>query len=174
MAIFGKTDPEESRRLAEERKAKADQRRRENAQHEMQRRIGKAREHFLGSPAGLARAAKLDGDRWYQIEMPIIDTRRTLSSMLYGEITTKRRSSSGQGAVITAIEAEGWELFQAGFVFEETGAVSRDKFLSSGQTVQTTGTTMGVYLFKATDAPARDDEPWIEAVRDAIRAEEAG
>jgi len=31
------------------------------------------------------------------------------------------------------IEDEGWELFSAGFVFRETGQVSRDKLLASGR-----------------------------------------
>ena len=58
------------------------------------------------------------------------------------------------------IEREGWELIHVGFVFKETGSVSRDKFLSSGQMVNTTSETWGVYLFRATDQTPLTDQPW--------------
>jgi len=31
----------------------------------------------------------------------------------------------------------------------------------TGQTVNTTGQTWGVYLFKANDEPPRTDQPWL-------------
>jgi hypothetical protein len=33
-------------------------------------------------------------------------------------------------------------------VFEQTGSVSRDKVMSSGQTASVTGNIVGVYLFR--------------------------
>lgn len=53
------------------------------------------------------------------------------------------------GWLLTEIELEGWELIHAGFAFHETGQVSRDKFLTSGQSTSTTGRTVGIYLFRA-------------------------
>ncbi len=53
------------------------------------------------------------------------------------------------GTLLTAVEDEGWDLFQAGFVFRQTGSASRDKFLVSGQQIAVTGDTLGIYLFKA-------------------------
>ena len=41
-------------------------------------------------------------------------------------------------------------LADVGYVFEQTGSVSRDKFASSGQTASVTGNIVGVYLFRRT------------------------
>jgi hypothetical protein len=141
---------------AEQTRRKADER--------MRKALQAAERAFWASPAGQARVAKRNGQRWYQVEMPIVETTRTIGSLLFGDVATTDRRGTGQGALITAIEDEGWELFQAGFVFHETGQVSRDKFLSSGQSIQTTGHTFGVYLFRSTTEPPRQDEPWVEAV----------
>ncbi|MFL5819027.1 MAG: DUF2510 domain-containing protein [Conexibacter sp.] len=153
MAGFKKLTPEQQaeqdRKKAEERLGKA---------------ILKAERAFWQSAAGQARMAKRNGQRWYQVEMPVVETTRTLNSMLFGDVDTKNRRGTGQGALISAIEEEGWELFEAGFVFHETGQVSRDKLLSSGQSIKTTGQTFGIYLFRATSEAAREDEPWVEAV----------
>jgi hypothetical protein len=72
--------------------------------------------------------------------------------MLSGDPTTKTRASGGQTVVLEAIENEGWRLEHIGYVFQETGIVSRDKLLSSGQTGQVTGQIVGIYLFRAEDA----------------------
>lgn len=130
-------------------------------QHERDRkRVEAARRAFASSPPGEARAAKRDGQTWYQVAVPIQETGRTIGSWVFGEVTTSTSGDHEQGALIGQIEAEGWELRHAGFVFQETGAVSRDKFLSSGQSIKTTGNVIGVYLFRATSAEARTDEPW--------------
>lgn len=139
------------------------------AEGQMLRAIGRAKRAFLAGPAGQARIAKEAGQRYYQIEMPVVETTRTIGSMLFGDVTTRDRRGTGQGALLTVIEEEGWELVQAGFVFHETGQVSRDKFLSTGQSIRTTGQTFGVYLFRATMEPARTDQPWVEAVTGAFQ-----
>jgi hypothetical protein len=113
---------------------------------------------FWESPYGQARRAKLAGHRYFQTEMWIDSTYQ--DSTTPGISTTTRRNSS-LTEILTHVETEGWELIHAGFVFREAGQVSRDKFLSSGQQVATTGTTFGIYLFRATDTPARSDEVWL-------------
>jgi hypothetical protein len=148
------------RKTEEERAA----REAEKAERARAKRLKDAEGSFWASPVGLARSAKAAGQRWFQVDMPLVDTNRTVGSVVFGDPIVKHRAGSGQGALITAIEDEGWELFQAGFVFHETGQVSRDKLLSSGQTVQTTGRTFGVYLFRATDAVTRTDSPWVDAI----------
>jgi hypothetical protein len=55
--------------------------------------------------------------------------------------------------VLGRIELAGWRLEHANWVYVETGQNSRNKFLSTGQQVVTTGQVMGIYLFR------RDDEP---------------
>jgi hypothetical protein len=116
---------------------------------------------FWQSAQGRARTAKHDGQTFFQLMLPLASTSRSWNSLLFGDVATTTRNRPEQGAVLTQIESEGWELFQAGFVFQETGAVSRDKLLSSGQSVQTTGDTQGVYLFRVTGAAPRVDTPWV-------------
>ena len=123
-------------------------------------RLAELEAKFWAAPYGQARAAKMAGDRFFQIEMQLDSTDQTSYSKLVADTTGKTRRYSGQGTVLTHIANEGWELIHAGFVFKETGQVSRDKFLSSGQQVSTWGATYGVYLFRATDQPARTDELW--------------
>jgi hypothetical protein len=123
------------------------------------KRIDEQEEKFWASPYGQARSAKLAGDRYFQVEMPLDSTRHR--PMAIGDISVRAQRHSGQGSILTAIEREGWKLMQAGFVFKETGQISRDKFLSSGQQVNTTGETWGIYLFHATDDAARTDEVWL-------------
>jgi hypothetical protein len=59
-----------------------------------------------------------------------------------------RKSETTHGDVLGEIEKEGWQLEDVGYVFEQTGSVSRDKFASSGQTASVTGNIVGVYLFR--------------------------
>jgi hypothetical protein len=140
---------------------KAEKAARKSAEAEAHQREGEAKRlaefeaRFWEAPYGQARSAKLAGDRYFQIEIPLDWTTRS------GRMSVTGSKHSGQGRTLTDIEAEGWELIQAGFVFKETGQISRDKFLSSGQQVNTTGETWGIYLFRATDAPARTDQVWL-------------
>jgi hypothetical protein len=46
----------------------------------------------------------------------------------------------------------GWRLEHVGYVFHETGSVSRDKMLSTGQTATVTGETWGIYVFAESDS----------------------
>jgi hypothetical protein len=127
---------------------------RERGHDDVGDRIQRAERSFLEGPVGQARAAKGAGQRWFQVELPPVEATRTLDSMLFGDVVTRNRNGSGQGALLSAIEREGWELFQAGFVHDP--ATARD----SG--------TVGVYLFRATSDGLRTDEPWIDAVLDAL------
>jgi hypothetical protein len=115
---------------------------------------------FWESPYGQARAAKQAGERFFQIELQLDSSEQTGWSKAVADTRGKTHRYSGQATILTNIEKEGWELMHAGFVFKETGQVSRDKFLSSGQQVSTWGSTFGVYLFRATNEPARTDDYW--------------
>jgi hypothetical protein len=61
------------------------------------------------------------------------------------------RSSTDPVDVLNAVCGEGWELVNGSFVFVEQGQESRDKFMSSGQNVAITGTTIGYYLFRRSE-----------------------
>jgi len=123
------------------------------------RRIAELQTAFWNAPFGRARSAKAAGDRYFQVELALDSTVRSTGMVSTIGVTSKHHGDHGRA--LTDIEGEGWGLVHAGFVYKETGQVSRDKFLSSGQTVNTTGQTWGVYLFKATEEPARTDQPWL-------------
>lgn len=134
--VFGQRDPEKRRQKEEARAAKDAQR---------------AEEDYLRSPAGRARAARDAGDRFFQISLPITETERTWISALSGDVSTKSRGGASGMHLLEQIEQEGWRLENVGYVFEETGSISRDKFLSSGQVEQVTGRIVAIYLFRAVE-----------------------
>ena len=51
--------------------------------------------------------------------------------------------------VLDSIEAEGWRLEHAAYVYRIIRTESRDKFLSSGQFIE--GEVLGVYIFRRVD-----------------------
>jgi hypothetical protein len=132
-----------------------------------------ARNAFWRSPQGAARQTKESDQRWFQIEIPLTKTNKSWASGLAGQTQIRHTQHHGHGVVLTEIESEGWELFQAGFIFHQTGQVSRDKLLTSGQISGVTGHTVGVYLFKATDEPLRQDKPWEEVLLEYDRLNSA-
>ena len=147
-------DPEEKARQKDQKKAQAEAKAADAA-------LQKRRQEFWASPTGKARRAKAAGQRYFQVELDVDETARTSSSLMFGDVATETSRSGGQGAVLTDIEDEGWDLVTAGWVFQETGAVSRDKFLSTGQSVKTTGRTIGIYLFRADSSQPRTEPEWV-------------
>lgn len=113
----------------------------------------KSAEAFAVSPAGKARAQRQAGALFFQIALPLQDTTRTLGAIIGGD-QTMRRQQRNHADLLGSIETEGWHLEHAGYVFEETGSVSRDKFMSSGQTASVRGHIVGVYLFRVTSEAA--------------------
>jgi hypothetical protein len=123
--------------------------------------VATAEERFWASPYGQARKARMAGHRYFQMDMWIDNTYYVRTPGQTGGVASETRRNERLGEILTHVEAEGWELINAGFVFREAGQVSRDKWLSSGQQVTTTGSTVGIYLFRATDTPTRSDEVWL-------------
>jgi hypothetical protein len=107
----------------------------------------KERQEFLASPIGQARTAHEAGDMFFQFVAPLSETRRTVMAVLGGSKDMKKTETT-HADVLGGIEREGWRLDDVGYVFEQTGSVSRDKFYSSGQTASVTGNIVGVYLFR--------------------------
>ena len=95
-----------------------------------------------------AREAREAGQSFYQVSLPLSTTQRSWDSILFGNVVTKTADQSGQPHVLQLVESEGWSLFHVGYVFRETGSISRDKLFSSGQVEQVTGEIVGVYLFR--------------------------
>ncbi|MDP8929874.1 MAG: hypothetical protein M3O70_15220 [Actinomycetota bacterium] len=130
----------EARKQAERETREAERQRQENERQWAE---------FWATPVGQARAAREGGDVLFQISLPVRDTRRTALPAMTHNMQTATKERTGHGELLSAIEKEGWTLIHAGFVFEQHGQASRDKFLASGQQVAIDGQTVGVYVFRA-------------------------
>jgi hypothetical protein len=144
---FGKT--QEQKALEAEAKARADVVRREEKEHAD---ALKARAAFLASPVGEATTAKEQRQGFFEIQLNVGSSQR--DSTIWGGNNsaiahTKTESHAG---TLAAIEAVGWQLEHVGYIFMITGESSRDKFLASGQQTAVSGQTVGIYLFRNTDA----------------------
>jgi hypothetical protein len=107
----------------------------------------KEQEAFEKTPQGQARVAFEAGSELFQIDLPLSETKRGLS-YFSGQHTDFSRKRHAHGSVLDAIESEGWRLEHGDYVWEQTGFVSRDKFLQSGQTGGVTGRIIGIYIFR--------------------------
>ena|SRR6187200_1733863 len=96
-------------------------------------------------PVLQARAAHAAGARLFQIALPLSETTGVAVPLGTVGATTQSRE---HGTALNAIEAEGWHLDHAGYVFRALGSVSRDKFFSSGQREAISGEIIGIYVFR--------------------------
>lgn len=151
MGFFSKT-PEEI--AAQERK-----RQQREAEKERER-ARQRRENFLRSPKGMARSAWEAKRKVWQFLEVISETTGNVVPMTgaytadeHGDIGIQKSKGRAQDSPIEQIESEGWTLDNAGYVFQETGSVSRDKFLSSGQQEAVSGRILGIYIFRRTNRP---------------------
>jgi hypothetical protein len=143
-------DPERKQAKADARAAQA-QEREKAAQAKA---AAQAEAAFRASPAGRARTARELGHQLFQISLPLTATERTAWGVFSGgtagsdALAMRTTSVADHPDVLESVEREGWRLEHAGYVFQETGSVSRDKLLSSGQTASVTGAIVGIYLFR--------------------------
>jgi hypothetical protein len=72
----------------------------------------------------------------------------TFSGIISRDKLGVKVTTGAHADVLSFIESEGWRLEQAGYVFQQTGSVSRDKLLSTGQTASVTGDIWGIYVFR--------------------------
>jgi hypothetical protein len=110
------------------------------------------------APHLLARRAFENGDGVIQFALPVVETRRGWSR-ISGWPDDVARSQSRHSSAIEAIEAEGWKLEHASYVFEQTGFLSRDQFMKSGQAARVTGQILGIYIFRRDEAGKANQEP---------------
>lgn len=109
-----------------------------------------AEEAFLRSPVGRATAARSEGAGFFHVELEMSEVGRSNLDLLvgYSGAPGVERKRAGHGDVLAQVEDVGWRLEHVGYVYVETGQVSRDKLLSSGQQVATLGKTVGHFLFR--------------------------
>jgi hypothetical protein len=108
----------------------------------------KAREAYLASPVGQAETAYKNGQAFFQFVTPISKVEGKSSDWHASQSTSMRRFQAtdvlGQ---IEQIEELGWHLQDVGYVYVETGELSRSKVMSSGAVSRTQGYVEGIYLF---------------------------
>ena len=109
----------------------------------------KQAEAFERSLAGQARLAYQHGDMFFQVQIPHAEVRRRVF-VASGSAERLAGSSAGE---LGAIEAEGWRLEHANFVYVMTGQTSADRTGFTGQSTAVNGRVDGVYLFRRRPAP---------------------
>ena len=131
--IFKKSDEERAEELAQKEAARA------------QQESDKKHQAWLQTPIGMATSAKEAGNGFFEIELEIGSSKRTVS---FGSADFGSHKKSDFTGLLSQIENIGWKLEHVGYYFMITGETSRDKFLASGQNTAINGKTMGVYLFR--------------------------
>ncbi len=103
-------------------------------------------EAFLATPVGAATAAKEAGQQFLEVRLEV-----------GGHIATAgfgtaegRRTTSSSAAILGEIEAVGWRLEHASYLYMITGETSSDRMFLTGQATAVNGITVGVYLFRNT------------------------
>ena len=150
-------DPEKAAAKAEAKVESKQQK--ANAKAEQQRQAEEAA--WWNTPPGQARQAREQGRKVLQLAFPLESRTRTAMGVFGGDSTSSgmKVESQDHAGLIEEVEAEGWKLDHAGYVFKETGSVSRDKLLSSGQTGSVTGEVVGIYLFRLDPGWAAPETP---------------
>lgn len=162
------TDPVAKARKRAEREAAAARSSAEKAERSSQ----KEQEAYLKTPVGQAETALQNGQTFFQFTAPVSKvsgkaTDAGLALLALGApsfpsaSTTTRRFDSTD--VLGQIEELGWRLEHVGYVFVETGEISRGKVLSSGDVSRTDGYVEGIYLFRRTE-PAADSGTQSDAL----------
>lgn len=146
MGLF-KSDEERAREDAERQAvAQAEQARREAAQKEQ------AYREWLASPIGQATVAKQVGQRFFELQMSVGYHQR--EAMWGSRDYTSNDQVISSAGMLGEIERLGWRLEHVGYVFQMTGQSSTERFFVSGEQTSVSGVTVGIYLFRNTEAPA--------------------
>ena len=98
------------------------------------------------SCAELARRARERNDTFFEVQLEVATSMR---DVWFGEADSGTRSSKDNVGELADIEAEGWRLIHANYVFVATGHSSRQKILGTGESVAVSGVVVGIYLFRA-------------------------
>jgi hypothetical protein len=143
---FGKTSEEKA---AE--KAAAEQARAQAAAADAAAREQAA---FLASPVGQATAAYEANQGFLEIQLLVGSSQRDDTLWASDPNAPGRLQVHTHAGTLSAIEAVGWRLEHAGYIFMITGENSRDNFLSTGERTAVTGHTIGIYLFRRAERAA--------------------
>ena len=116
-----------------------------------QERKRREEEAFRRTPKGMARTAKEKGDTIFRYVEELSSTVGKTEAMVGAFTHGIQTEGAIESSSVEDIESEGWTLINDNYIFQATGAVSRDKFLSSGQEEAISGQLIGIYTFRAVD-----------------------
>ena len=103
---------------------------------------------ILQAAVEAATAAKEAGRSIFQYMDVVSTTKGEIVPMLGAFSTEVAGSSMGSLSPIESIESVGWRLIDTGYVYQQTLAESRDKFMASGQQEAYSGRILGIYTFR--------------------------
>jgi hypothetical protein len=135
---FGKSSEEKE---AERAAAAAAQ-----AQADAAKAAAQQRAAFLASPVGQATTAYEQNQGFFEIQLIVGSSQR--DNTLWGDPAQSQLKVHTHAGTLAAIEAIGWRLEHAGYIFMITGESSRDRILASGERTAVSGQTVGIYLFR--------------------------
>jgi len=101
---------------------------------------------FAQSPAGMARAARVAGARTFQISLKLSETRSTATPLIGG--TSSKTTRYQHDTAIDSIEAEGWRLEHANYVYRILGSVTSKEVFAKGLQEAIQGEIVGIYIFR--------------------------
>ncbi|MGI8577369.1 MAG: hypothetical protein ACR2KG_05500 [Nocardioidaceae bacterium] len=107
------------------------------------------RQAFLMNPVGQATTAKEQKQGFFETQLEVGLSQRDVQ---FGGPDYDRDSrTTSHAGTLSAIEAVGWRLEHASYVFMVTGETSREHVFMSGDSTAVSGKTVGIYLFRNTD-----------------------
>ena len=137
---FGKSPEEKAaEKAAEDQKAA-----------ELERRRAEAA--FLASPEGVATTAKQQRQGFLEIQLVVGSSQRVSSIFNPDPTGSGENRTANHAGTLAAIESIGWRLEHVGYVFIVTGESSADRMFATGQNTAVSGETVGIYLFRNSDA----------------------
>jgi len=142
---WGKTEEEKAAERAAKEQAQQ-QARDEELRQEQAAAKAEADAAFAASPVGRATAAHAAGNGFFQIEIEV--SALTGPSSFFGSSSNEIQHTGIATDLLGQIEAVGWHLEHAGFVFIETGSTSTSRILQTGEGMVTEGNVTGIYLFR--------------------------
>ena len=145
MGIFSKTPEEIAAR-------EASKRRRDKELEEENQRLEKVSQEnaFNNTHAGKARSARNAGARTFQISLQLSETQNVAIPVIGGTYKSKA-TIDHHATIIDSVEAEGWRLEHAGYVYQVSGSVTSKSLLANGLQEAVHGEIIGIYIFRFTE-----------------------
>jgi len=110
-----------------------------------------ARNELLVSPIGQAAAAKEQRQRFFEIQLQLGSSQQDTTMSRENSFAIANKETQNHAQTLAAIEAVGWRLEHAGYVFAVTFEGGGDKFMATGRKTAVGGEIIGIYLFRNPD-----------------------